>query len=233
MNMPRIKVKPAGPKSKRKPRPPASLTVLTIGHSTRRIAAFIALLQAHGATCVVDVRTVPRSRHNPQFNKASLARALKKAGLRYVHLPGLGGLRRARRDSINVGWRNASFRGYADYMQTPEFEQSLDDVIEWTSQERMVLMCAEAVPWRCHRSLIGDALLIRGIRTEDIRSATRRQVHTLTPFAQVRGDTITYPGDGVQQAQLKSRGKHSGVRLDTRTRPVKTPKKVSHLVNAS
>ncbi len=231
--MPEIKAKPVGPRSKRTLWPPTSLLVLTIGHSTRTIEAFIALLQAHEATCVVDVRTVPRSRHNPQFNKASLARALKKAGLRYVHLPGLGGLRHARRDSINVGWRNASFRGYADYMQTSEFEQSLDNVIQGARQDRMVLMCAEAVPWRCHRSLIGDALLIRGIRTEDIRSATRRQVHTLTPFAQVRGDTITYPGDGMQQTQLKLRGKHSGARLDTRTRPVKTPKKVSHLGNAS
>lgn len=170
---------------------------------------FIVLLRAYGATRIVDVRTVPRSRHNPQFNKASLPSSLKKAGLGYVHLPGLGGLRHAQPDSVNVGWRNDSFRGYADYMQTPEFEQSLDELIQLANQERIVLMCAEAVPWRCHRSLIGDALLIRGIRTEDIRSATRRQVHALTPFAQVRGDTITYPGDGMQQAQLKSRGKQS------------------------
>lgn len=169
--------------------------VLTIGHSTRTLEEFIGLLRAYGATRVVDVRTVPRSRHNPQFNEASLPGSLKKAGLGYVHLPGLGGLRHATRDSPNPGWRNASFRGYADYMQTPEFEQSLDELVRLANQERIVLMCAEAVPWRCHRSLIADALLIRGIRTEDIMSPTRRQVHTLTPFAKVRGTTITYPGE--------------------------------------
>ena len=167
--------------------------VMTIGHSTHTLEEFIRLLQAHGATCVVDVRTVPRSRHNAQFNKDSLPGSLKEAGLGYVHAPGLGGLRHARSDSSNAGWRNASFRGYADYMQTPEFERSLEELIHLASQERVVLMCAEAVPWRCHRSLIADALLVRGIRTEDIMSATRRQVHTLTPFAKVRGTAITYP----------------------------------------
>jgi uncharacterized protein (DUF488 family) len=174
---------------------------MTIGHSTHTLGEFIRLLQAHGATCVVDVRTVPRSRHNPQFNKACLPRSLRKAGLEYVHAPGLGGLRHAIRDSANVGWRNASFRGYADYMQTPEFAQSLEELIRLASQGRIVLMCAEAVPWRCHRSLIADALLVRGIRTEDIMSATRRQVHTLTPFAKVRGTAITYPADTTVRAR--------------------------------
>jgi uncharacterized protein (DUF488 family) len=130
----------------RVPRAEPSPSVLTIGHSTRTLEDFIGLLQAHGATCVVDVRTVPRSRHNPQFNQDSLPGSLKKAGLGYVHLPGLGGLRHARRDPINLGWRNASFRGYADYMQTPEFERSLDELIRLANQERIVLMCAEAVP---------------------------------------------------------------------------------------
>jgi len=213
-----------GRKRVRKVEPPP--IVLTVGHSTRTLEEFIALLQAHGATRVVDVRTVPRSRHNPQFNKASLPSSLKKAGLGYVHLPGLGGLRHAQRDSVNVGWRNASFRGYADYMQTPEFEQSLDQLIQLAYQERIVLMCAEAVPWRCHRSLIGDALLIRGIRTEDIMSATRRQVHTLTPFAQVRGTAITYLAEDVQSARTKSRHKHSGLQLVKRTRHIKKPKLV-------
>jgi len=179
---------------------PAPL-VMTIGHSTHTLGEFIRLLQAHGATCVVDVRTVPRSRHNPQFNKACLPRSLRKAGLEYVHAPGLGGLRHAIRDSANVGWRNASFRGYADYMQTPEFAQSLEELIRLASQGRIVLMCAEAVPWRCHRSLIADALLVRGIRTEDIMSATHRQVHTLTPFAKVRGSAITYPADTTVRAR--------------------------------
>lgn len=195
MTIPGINAKLLGLGRKRTPRPNRSLIVLTIGHSTRTLAAFIALLLAHGATRVVDVRTVPRSRHNPQFNKTSLPSSLKKAGLGYVHLPGLGGLRHARRDSINGGWRNASFRGYADYMQTPEFEESLDELVPLATQEQIVLMCAEAVPWRCHRSLIGDALLVRGIRTEDIMSPTRRQVHTRTPFAKIRGITITYPAE--------------------------------------
>ena len=166
---------------------------MTIGHSTHGLDEFIRLLQTHGATCVVDVRTVPRSRHNPQFNKTSLPGSLEQAGLGYVHMPGLGGLRHAPRDSVNLGWRNASFRGYADYMQTPAFEQSLTKLIELANQQRIVLMCAEAVPWRCHRSLIADALLVRGIRTEDIMSPIRRQVHALTPFAKVRGGSITYP----------------------------------------
>ena len=172
-----------------------SLVVFTIGHSTRTVEEFIDLLQAHAVSRVVDVRTVPRSRHNPQFNKDSLAGSLGKAGLRYVHLPGLGGLRHAQRDSINTGWRNTSFRGFADYMQTPEFKESLGELIQVARQERTAIMCAEAVPWRCHRSLIGDALTIRGIRTEDIMSPTQRRVHTLTPFAKVRGTTVTYPAE--------------------------------------
>jgi len=155
---------------------------------------------------------VPRSWHNPQFNKTSLPRTLKKAGLGYVHLPGLGGLRHAKRDSINVGWRNASFRGFADYMQTPEFEQSLDELIRLTNQDRIALMCAEAVPWRCHRSLIADALLVRGIRTEDIMSPTRRQVHTLTPFARIRGATITYPAEASRSTPKKQPAKCSTLR---------------------
>ena len=183
--------------------------VMTIGHSTRTLEEFIDLLQTHGASCVVDVRTVPRSRHNPQFNKASLPRPLKKAGLGYVHLPGLGGLRHAKRDSLNVGWRNASFRGYADYMQTPEFAQSLDELVQLANQGQIVLMCAEAVPWRCHRSLIADALLIRGIHTEDIMSPTRRKVHTLTPFAKVQGTAITYPAESSESTQKKPPVKHS------------------------
>src|SRR5664280_207200 len=162
------------------PKEEPSPLVMTIGHSTHTLDELIGLLQAHGATCVVDVRTVPRSRHNPQFNKTSLPSSLKKAGLGYIHLPGLGGLRHAKRDSLNRGWRNASFRGYADYMQTPEFAQSLEELIRLAKKERIAIMCAEAVPWRCHRSLIADALLVRGIRAEDIMSPTRRQVHVLT-----------------------------------------------------
>jgi uncharacterized protein (DUF488 family) len=194
------------------PKEGPSLLVMTIGHSTRTLVEFIGLLQTHTVSRVVDVRTVPRSWHNPQFNKASLPRALKKAGLGYVHLPGLGGLRHAKRDSLNVGWRNASFRGYADYMQTPEFEQSLEKLIRLANQDRIALMCAEAVPWRCHRSLIADALLVRGIRTEDIMSPTHRQVHTLTPFAKVRGTTITYPTEVSRSNPKKPSAKHPAPR---------------------
>jgi Uncharacterized conserved protein len=211
-----LRIKNCRLREKSMPKEEPSPLVMTIGHSTHTLEEFIRLLQAHGATCVVDVRTVPRSRHNPQFNKASLPRSLKKAGLGYVHLPGLGGLRHAKRDSLNVGWRNASFRGYADYMQTPEFAQSLEELIRLANQDRIVLMCAEAVPWRCHRSLIADALLVRGIRTEDIMSATRRQVHALTPFAKVRGTTITYPTAASRSTSKKPSAKRSG------PRPIKT-----------
>ncbi len=173
-------------------RPESPPTVLTIGHSTRTIEEFIRLLQAHAVTRVVDVRTVPRSRHNPQFNRDALPASLEAVGIGYVHLPGLGGLRHTTKISINTGWRNASFRGFADYMQTPEFEEALNELIELTSRDRIALMCAEAVPWRCHRSLIADALLVRGIQVEDIMSANRRQVHTLTPFATATGTRIIY-----------------------------------------
>jgi uncharacterized protein (DUF488 family) len=215
------------------PKVAPSTIVLTIGHSTRTIEEFIAILQAHGATGVVDVRTVPRSRHNPQFNKASLPRALKKAGLSYVHLPGLGGLRYARRDSVNLGWRNASFRGYADYMQTPEFQESLDELIQLVEHDWLALMCAEAVPWRCHRSLIGDALLIRGIRTEDIMSPARRQAHILTSFAKVRGTTITYPAEDAQSAQANSRRTRSWSQSAKRTRSIQKPKAAGQLTSPS
>jgi uncharacterized protein (DUF488 family) len=216
MTAPRVNAKVAGLVRNRMPPPEPSPIVLTIGHSTRTLEEFICLLQAHGARRVVDVRTVPRSLRNPQFNKTSLPESLKKAGLGYVHMPGLGGLRHAARDSINTGWRNASFRGYADYMQTPEFDKSLEKLIQLANQDRIALMCAEAVPWRCHRSLIADALLVRGIRTEDIMSPTRRQVHTLTPFAKVRRTTITYPSECLQGAQKKPPAKRS------RSQPAKT-----------
>jgi uncharacterized protein (DUF488 family) len=170
--------------------------VLTIGHSTRTLDGFIRLLQAQGVEQVVDVRTVPRSRRNPQFNRETLPDALKGVGIDYEHVAGLGGLRRARADSVNVGWRNASFRGFADYMQTPEFAANLDSLIALAKAKRITLMCAEAVPWRCHRSLIADALVVRGIKVAHIMSGVRVQEHTLTPFARVEGLRITYPPEG-------------------------------------
>jgi uncharacterized protein (DUF488 family) len=167
--------------------------VLTVGHSTRPIEEFIELLKAHKVTRIVDVRTIPRSRHNPQFNKDSLPKSLERAGIGYTHLPGLGGLRHAMPDSPNKGWRNASFRGFADYMQTPEFEKGLRELIKLAAHDRIAVMCAEAVPWRCHRSLIADALLARGIHSEDITSPTKLLEHKLTPFAKVHGTHVTYP----------------------------------------
>lgn len=167
--------------------------VLTVGHSTRAVKDFVALLLAHDVKQLVDVRTIPRSRHNPQFNLNRLPRPLQQAGIRYRHMAGLGGLRHARRDSINTGWRNASFRGFADYMQTPEFEEALDQLIHLAQKRRTAIMCAEAVPWRCHRSMIGDALLVRGLRVEEIASPTRTWPHTLTPWARVRGKRLSYP----------------------------------------
>jgi uncharacterized protein (DUF488 family) len=184
--------------------------VMTIGHSTHTLEEFIRMLRAHGVTYVVDIRTIPRSRHNPQFNMDSLPLSLKKVGLGYIHMPTLGGLRHAKSDSSNTGWRNASFRGFADYMQTPEFEQGIKELIRLAKCKQIVMMCAEAVPWRCHRSLIADALFVRGISVEDIMSATHRQVHTLTPFAKVRGKAITYPAGASEGTQKKQSAKLSG-----------------------
>jgi uncharacterized protein (DUF488 family) len=168
--------------------------VLTVGHSTRSVEEFIHLLDAHGVKRLVDVRTIPRSGHNPQFNKERLAKDLKHAGIEYAHIPGLGGLRHPRKDSTNLGWKNAGFRGFADHMQTREFEHALSELIAMAEKQRLAIMCAEAVPWRCHRSLIADALLVRGLRAEEISSLTRTQPHKLTAFAHVFGTEVTYPG---------------------------------------
>jgi len=176
-----------------------SPAVLTIGHSTRTLEAFVHLLQVHAVRRVVDVRTVPRSRHNPQFNRETLPDALQAAGIGYTHMPGLGGLRHPRSDSPNTAWRNASFQGFADYMQTSEFAANLNALIELAAKERIALMCAEAVPWRCHRSLIVDALTVQGLAVEHIVSATRCQPHTLPPWARVRGTELTYPAETAPQ----------------------------------
>jgi len=175
------------------PGPPNVLPVLTIGHSTHPLETFIRMLQAHGVTLVADVRTVPRSRHNPQFNRDTLPKALEAVSIGYVHLPGLGGWRSPRADSPNQGWCSPAFRGYADYLITPEFEEHLKALVELARRERVALMCAEAVPWRCHRSLIADALLVRGIAVEHIMSVESSQPHRLTPFARVEGTHLTYP----------------------------------------
>jgi uncharacterized protein (DUF488 family) len=172
---------------------PAAPIILTIGHSTHPLETFIRLLQAQGVTLVADVRTVPRSRHHPQFNRETLPEQLELAGIGYVHLPGLGGLRRPRPDSPNRGWHNETFRGFADYMQTPEFAENLEALMRLARKERLALMCAEAVPWRCHRSLIADALSVRGLPVEHILGLRSRQPHRLTAFARVRDEGLTYP----------------------------------------
>jgi uncharacterized protein (DUF488 family) len=169
--------------------------IFTVGHSTLPIERFVALLHAYGIERLADIRTVPRSRHNPQFNAEPLADALKAKNIEYVPLASLGGLRHPRKDSPNMGWRNESFRGYADYMQTEGFRSGIDALIHMSGEKRVAIMCAEAVPWRCHRSLVADAVSVRGIAVLHILSETSHQVHKLTPFARVEGTTITYPPD--------------------------------------
>jgi uncharacterized protein (DUF488 family) len=167
--------------------------VLTIGHSTRTLETFLQLVQAHNVTRLVDVRSIPRSRHNPQFNQQTLPDALHAAGISYQHIPGLGGLRRPCKDSPNKAWRNSSFRGFADYMQTIEFRENLQALIDLARQDRVAVMCAEAVPWRCHRWLIADALLAHGLRVEHIMDEVHCKNHLLSSWARVKGSDITYP----------------------------------------
>jgi uncharacterized protein (DUF488 family) len=167
--------------------------IFTLGHSTLPIERFIALLRAYGIERLVDIRTVPRSRHNPQFNDTALASALTVEGIEYVPMQTLGGLRHARKDSTNTGWRSASFRGYADYMQTEQFRDALETLTQIGRQKRVGIMCAEAVPWRCHRSLVADALSVRAVPVIEILSETSYRTHKLTPFAQVEGMRVTYP----------------------------------------
>lgn len=169
------------------------MTIHTIGHSTHSLEEFIGLLQAYEIKLLADVRSIPRSRHVPQFNIDSLPAELTKANIRYQHFDKLGGRRHSRKDSINGGWRNASFRGYADYMQTETFREGLDELLAAARQQSTAIMCAEAVPWRCHRSMIGDALLVRAIAVIDIFTADKAEPESLTSFAQVTGLTITYP----------------------------------------
>ncbi len=167
--------------------------IMTIGHSTHLLQEFIELLKKNCVETVVDVRTIPRSRHVPQFNLENLPKNLLDAGIVYVHMAGLGGLRHASHDSVNMAWRNASFRGYADYMQTSEFESSLQELVVLAEKSCVALICSEALPWRCHRSLIADALVVRGFHVEHIINSTKVFIHTLTPWAKVEGTRVTYP----------------------------------------
>ncbi len=167
--------------------------LFTVGHSTLPIERFISLLKAYGIERLADIRTIPRSRHNPQFDGTTLAGSLTDEHIEYVHIQALGGLRRARKDSPNQGWRNDGFRGYADYMQTEAFHDALEGLIQMSRQKRVVILCAEAVPWRCHRSLVADALCVRGVPVVEILSESGYRNHKLTVFAQVEGVSITYP----------------------------------------
>jgi len=181
----------------------ANRQLYTIGHSTRNLEELLRLLRAPGIACLADVRTIPRSRHTPQFNRGALAADLPKAGLRYIHLPRLGGLRKSRDgESANSGWRNAAFRGFADYMQTEEFTRALDELWDLARLLRTAIMCAEALYWRCHRSLIADAFIVRGGEVFHILSDQKIENHRMTPFGVVSQGRITYPPQDNAQPSL-------------------------------
>jgi uncharacterized protein (DUF488 family) len=174
--------------------------MFTIGHSTLPIDTFLAILKDNGVRWLVDIRTIPKSRHNPQFAQENLEQSLKTTGIDYRWQKSLGGLRHALKDSINTGWRNASFRGYADYMQTHDFAVAMDELLSASPHAQTTVMCAEAVPWRCHRSMVADALIVRGVEVEDIyydaKGRSRREPHALTSFAKVKGNRLWYPAEG-------------------------------------
>lgn len=174
-------------------------TIYTVGHSTRPIEEFLEILKAYGIETLVDVRKIAGSRRNPQYGEKALSASLGEHGIAYLRLEGLGGRRRTSEESVNTGWRNLSFRGYADHMQSAEFQASLNELITVGAAKQAVIMCAEAVPWRCHRSLIGDALLVRGVEVLDIFDAKNSRPHKLTPFAKLDGERITYPSDGAEE----------------------------------
>jgi uncharacterized protein (DUF488 family) len=178
-----------------------STVVFTIGHSTRTLEEFVELLGVYDLTLLVDVRTIPHSRHNPQFNKETLPNSLKPYGIKYIHMPEIGGLRHPKHNSVNTAWKNSGFRGYADYMQTQEFTDSLLKIISLTRENRLALMCAEALPWRCHRSLISDALVVRRLKVEHIIGKESTINHQLTEFAYVEGTKITYPLYTIETSQ--------------------------------
>jgi uncharacterized protein (DUF488 family) len=171
--------------------------IWTIGHSTRGIEEFVALLHANGVGGLADVRTIPRSRRHPHFRRDTLDAHLKEEGVEYRHFASLGGLRKPRADSKNGGWRNLSFRGYADHMQTEEFSAAIDELLAFGEAKRVAVMCAEAVWWQCHRMLISDALAARGVDVQHImsqRGASTLQPHKLTPFARLDPPRVWYPG---------------------------------------
>ncbi len=192
-------------------------TVYTIGHSTHPIDEFIRILQAYEIGLVADVRSIPKSRHNPQFSQAELEQHLREHGIGYAHIKELGGLRRATKTSINTGWRNPSFRGYADYMQTEEFAAGIARLVEIARRQRPAIMCSEAVPWRCHRSLIGDALLVRNFRVVDIMGEKTARPHGLTPWAKVEGASVTYPETSPETGTVNNTGSSDPAHSERKT----------------
>jgi hypothetical protein len=203
----------------------AGAVVLAVGHSTRPLEELIAALRAHGVETLADIRTIPKSRHNPQFAATSLTRALARAGIRYAHLPRLGGLRRPRADSPNAAWRNASFRGYADHMQTDEFAEGLEELKALARDGPVAIMCAEAVPWRCHRSLVADALWARGVVVGHLGGSGAPRRHRLTPFARISARRVTYPScPGVDREAARPT---PDAPRATRARPAARPRRVA------
>jgi len=186
------------------PGPAEVPVVYTLGHSTRAAEEFVALLRKHGIERLWDIRIAPGSRRFPHFNRPALARTLEEAGIRYEHVPALGGFRLPTGGTENAGWRNRSFRGYADHMATDEFRSAIDRLVRAAPAARIALMCAEAVPWRCHRTLVADALTARGVAVREIISLASSRPHRLTPWAHVEGDRVTYPASG-QQRTLEGR----------------------------
>lgn len=169
-------------------------TIWTIGHSTRPFDKFVELLHIHEITLLADIRTVPKSKFNPQFSRESLENELPKVKIRYEHLAELGGFRKPLKGSINTAWRNGGFRGFADYMQTDEFASAIENLISMANSERVAIMCAEGNPHQCHRSLISDALVARGVTVLHITSRQTGKLHEITPFARIEGIRVTYPG---------------------------------------
>ena len=186
--------------------------IYTIGHSTRPIDEFISMLKGFHVHKLIDVRTIPKSGFNPQYNQEILAQSLVRENIEYEHMSGLGGLRHAQKDSINKGWRNASFRGYADYMQTESFENSLQKLIKKAQKKTVAIMCAEALPWRCHRSLIADSLLLHGFEVKDIMGVQKENVHLMNPMARIEEGRIYYPElcEDMEDLKYSSRAEYEG-----------------------
>ncbi|MGI0090874.1 MAG: DUF488 family protein [Nitrososphaerales archaeon] len=175
--------------------------IFTIGHSTRPVDEFKTILKRYNIQIVSDIRIMPGSRRNPQFNSDNLRESLETVGIEYTHIKELGGLRKPNKDSSNTGWRNPSFRGYADYMQSEEFEAGLSKLMKIAKDKTVVIMCAEAVPWRCHRSLVSDALIVRGFQIIDIFTESKSHPHSLTPWAKFEGGKLSYPSENASKVE--------------------------------